>query len=108
MRATVSGQIDYANATAMQRRIAAGCEERGGGDLILDLGGVDFLDSSALRSILHLHHECERRGGRLVLAAAGGSVRAILSVTGLERHLNVADTLQDAMGMLAADDGEQA
>lgn len=108
LRAILGGQIDYANAGAMQRQIAAGCEQHGGRDLILDLRGIDFLDSSALRSILHLHEERERSDGTLVILAQSDAVRGVLAVTGLERHLNVADTLQDAMKMLSTDEDDVA
>jgi anti-sigma B factor antagonist len=100
LRAIVSGEIDFASAPAMQARITAARAQRQAGSLILDLTAVEFMDSSGLRVILHLQRELTGAGGRLVLFGPTAEVRNTFTLTGLDRHLTVADTLEQAEALL--------
>ncbi len=100
LRAIVAGEIDFANATSLQARISAACAERGAHGLILDLTGVEFMDSSGLRAILHLQRELAGGRGGLVLLDPTPQVRGILTLTGLDRQLPAADTLEQAEALL--------
>lgn len=105
MRAAVSGQVDFASAPTMQSKVSSACKRLGSQALILDLGDVDFMDSSGLRVILHLHEQLRSEGGMLVLVGASDAVKGILSLTGLERHLTVADDLEQASALIAEASG---
>jgi anti-sigma B factor antagonist len=105
LRAIVSGEVDFASAPSMQARIIAACERHEARSLILDLAGVEFMDSSGLRVILHLHRELNEGSGSLVLFGPTSEVRNILSLTGLDQHLTVATSLEDAERMI--DEQEQ-
>jgi anti-anti-sigma factor len=104
LRAIVAGEIDYANATSLQAQISTACAERGAQALILDLAGVEFMDSSGLRAILHLQRELVSGGGGLVLLDPTPQVRGILTLTGLDRQLPAADTLEHAEALLGGDE----
>jgi anti-anti-sigma factor len=103
LRAIVSGEIDFASAPSLQARIVAACERHHAHSLILDLAGVEFMDSSGLRVILHLQRELTSDSGRLVLLSPTHEVRNILTLTGLDQHLAVAPTIEQAEKLLAAD-----
>jgi anti-anti-sigma factor len=103
LRAVVAGEIDFANASVLQTRISQACTERGARALILDLAGVEFMDSSGLRAILHLQRELADGRGGLVLLDPTAPVRGILTLTGLDRQLPAADTLEQAEALLAAE-----
>jgi anti-anti-sigma factor len=102
LRAVVAGEIDFANATSLQERLARACAERGARMLVLDLAGVEFMDSSGLRAILHLQRELEDLGGGLALLDPTSQVRGILTLTGLDRQLPALDTLAQAQELLGA------
>jgi anti-anti-sigma factor len=101
LRAIVAGEIDFANASTLQTRISEACAERGARALILDLAGVEFMDSSGLRAILHLQRELADGSGGLVLLGPTAPVRGILTLTGLDRQLPTVDTLEQAEALLA-------
>jgi stage II sporulation protein AA (anti-sigma F factor antagonist) len=101
LRALVAGEIDFANALELQSRISTACVERGAPALVLDLVGVEFMDSSGLRAILHLQRELAGARGGLVLLGPTPQVRGILTLTGLDRQLPVADTLEQARTLLS-------
>jgi anti-sigma B factor antagonist len=104
LRAIVTGEIDFAGAPAMQARITAACGQHGEHRLVLDMTGVQFMDSSGLRTVLHVQRElASEPGGGMVILGATEPVRRLLTLTGLEQHLPVLDTLEQAEAALAQD-----
>jgi anti-sigma B factor antagonist len=100
LRAIVSGEIDFASAPAMQARVIAACERERSNSLILDLTAVEFMDSSGLRVLLHLQRELSEDRGALVLLGPTAEVYKILKLTGLDQHLALASTLEQAQQLL--------
>lgn len=100
LRVIVSGEIDFASAPSMQARLTAACEREHSNSLILDLAAVDFMDSSGLRVLLHLQRELSGNRGALVLLNPTEEVGKILKLTGLDQHLAVAGTLDQATATL--------
>ena len=102
LRAIVTGEIDIAGAPAMQARIASACGQHDEHRLVLDLSAVRFMDSSGLRAVLHVQRElADELDGGMVILGATEPVRRLLTLTGLERHLRVLDTLEQAEAVLA-------
>jgi len=52
-----------------------------GGNLILDLSGVDYMDSAGLGAILGARASCERQGKRLALVGASPRVLTLFELT---------------------------
>jgi anti-sigma B factor antagonist len=102
VRAVVAGEIDFANATSLRERISAACVEREARRLVLDMSGVEFIDSSGLRALLQLQRELSDGGGGLVLLGATRQVRGILTLTGLDGELRAVETLSQALALLGA------
>lgn len=59
----------------------------GTGDVVLDIAGVDFMDSSGLRVLIEAHDRARAAGRRLVLRSPSGVVRRLFEVSGLSEHL---------------------
>jgi anti-anti-sigma factor len=59
--------------------------------LVLDLHGVDFVDSSGLGALLGIKKQQERGGGRLLLTRLSDSVARIIEITRLDRVFDVLD-----------------
>ena len=65
--------------------------------LTVDLGGVDFLDSSGLGALVAGLKLARSRSGELrIVCDQQRSVRKVLEVTGLERVLERFDSVDDA------------
>jgi anti-sigma B factor antagonist len=77
------GEIDLAVAGELKDHLLH-LIDAGGKSLIVDLGGVSFLDSTGLRALMTAHRRAEDVGGRVVVARAGGYVAEIFEMTGLD------------------------
>jgi anti-anti-sigma factor len=88
----IVGEIDLSVADELLREALA--QLHGGNGLDLDLGGVTFLDSSGLGTLLRLRNEAENSSKSLSLFNVSASVMRLLEVTGLTG----AFTVQSAEG----------
>ena len=96
---SVRGSIDINNAAALdqvlQGAIAAGRP------VVVDVCGVDVIDSTGLRVLLDGRSGQSRRGLGFALACdAGGSVSRLLSVAGAGRFLRHFATVDEAVTAL--------
>jgi anti-sigma B factor antagonist len=79
----LTGELDLLVSPDLQRLLDTECE-RNPRRLCLDLTGVDFLDSSALRVFVHTHKRLAGESARLELVSCRPEVRRLLSLTSLD------------------------
>lgn len=82
----VAGEIDAHTAPELAAALAA---ESGRDELVVDLSGVEFVDSSGLRALLEEHHTRTGDGRRLVLRRPSGVVLRLFEVAGVRDHFTV-------------------
>lgn len=82
----VTGEIDAHSAPELHAALAEGHD---GGDTVVDMAGVDFIDSSGLRVLLEAHAAAEAEGRQLIIAEASLAVKRLVEISGLDSHLNV-------------------
>ena len=82
MAVVLQGELDLAGADAVDA-VFKGLSAAGHHRLQLDLGALEFLDSSGLRVILSARRHALGAGGELVVTRASTAVERILEVTGL-------------------------
>jgi len=87
----VDGELDYGTTPCLLA--AVGTVPASGVDLILDLTGLKFCDSSALGVLVSLHKQTTAGGGRLYLASAGPQVLDAITITSLDQLLRVRDSV---------------
>ncbi|HTR89144.1 MAG TPA: STAS domain-containing protein [Solirubrobacteraceae bacterium] len=80
------GELDLLAAPHLESELES-CEGEGNGNLVLDLGGVRFIDSAGLRVILAAHQRAGERGGRLALTPGSAQVQRLLSIAGVGDRL---------------------
>lgn len=89
-RLTLNGELDLASAPALRETIARLCAE-GTEEIVLDISGLQFIDSTGLRCILAARSACDRGGSRMVVEPepdkVAPQVRRLLQVTGLLERL---------------------
>jgi anti-sigma B factor antagonist len=65
--------------------------------VVLDLAAVEFIDSTALGTLLKAGGEIESAGKRLRIVCAGGPVRRLLEMTNLTNRFQLCPTRDDAL-----------
>lgn len=78
----LTGEVDAATATRVDEAVDESVLDAAS-ELSLDLGGISFLDSSGLRSLLQLREKSNAAGTTVSLAAASPVVVRLLELTGL-------------------------
>jgi anti-anti-sigma factor len=89
----LAGELDLYNSGEVGQalaQVAGEAPER----VVVDLGEVSFVDSTALGTLVEARKQVD---GRLFLASPGPEVRRALEVSGLLQHFAVHDSLADAL-----------
>jgi anti-anti-sigma factor len=82
--AGVTGELDVSNAGTIEAAIAAEAGNDAAG-LVLDLAGLQFMDSSGVHLLFHLSQRLAVRGRRMaVIAPPGCASRRVLELSGPE------------------------
>ena len=92
---TIRGDLDIVTSPQLDTCLsdAEGTHDR----IILDLSGVDFLDTSALAVIVGHWKSVEAGGGMLALAGARYRYTKTLWITGLADKLTLYDTVEQGL-----------
>lgn len=92
----VRGEIDIRSAPDLRAWLGRAVDE-GATQLVLDLSGVEFMDSSGLGVLVGVHKRLARIGGRLRVVGVSAPVARLLAVTGLTRVFDVRDSTGTAL-----------
>jgi anti-sigma B factor antagonist len=103
----LTGELDLHASRSLGERLSAhvgaGVD---GGDLILDLTTVSFIDSAALGALVQADQRLGRQGrGMAVIAPDGSPAAELIELTHVSSQLNVHPTHEDAQAAL---EGEAA
>lgn len=82
----VNGEVDVYTSPLLKERIVAALAE-GCRDVIVDLEGVGFIDSSGLGVLVGGLRRAKERGGSLRLVCTKDSILKIFRITGLDKVL---------------------
>lgn len=92
---TIAGNLDYVSGSAFDDSLKDA--RQAARWIILDLSGVEFIDTSALAVIVRHWREAADAGGALVLAGARYEYTRALWITGLSRRLAMYDDVDQAL-----------
>lgn len=96
---SMSGTLDSAVAMNEGEKLQTTIT-KGGGVVVLDLSGVDYISSGGLRIFVRCAKGLDEAGGALHLTAPQPEVKSILEVTGFNSVYPLHDTLEDALKSL--------
>jgi len=92
----LAGELDLFSVPIVRKALLELAAERPG-RLVIDLSAVEFIDSTALGALVEAKRQIESAGSRFLLAAPGSHVRRALSISGLDRHLGITDSVEQAL-----------
>ena len=104
---TVSGELDVFTSPRLRETLVE-IVEAGARHLIVDLSGVEFLDSTGLGVLVGIHHRLQAHDGTLSFVGPGERLRRVFRVTRLDKlfeiHPSLDEALQSEAGPSAAPD----
>ncbi len=87
--------IDAGNYEDIQELLAANMENAV--NVILDLDGVEFIDSSGIGVILYCIRQLEKQGGKLRIANTNDTIRSAFELVRIDRLAEICETRFDAI-----------
>jgi len=101
--AEVAGEIDISTVTRLRERLFKLAEN--GRTLIVDLNRVTFIDSAGLGALVGTARRAVEYGGSMHAVCARQQTRKLLWLTGVDRRIPLAATLDGALMSLAVSRG---
>lgn len=92
---TLAGDIDLHTAPQLRDRLDELFVD-GRRIVVLDLAAVEFLDSSALGTMVYAQHSFEQDGGQLRVACPQPHAQKVFRITRLAEVVPVFDTVEEA------------
>jgi anti-anti-sigma factor len=87
MTLTVRGEIDLASAPALERELRD--VESRARRIVLDLAGLEFMDSSGLHALIDAQRRAEINGHELVLTHVPAHAQRLFSLIGINGRFTV-------------------
>ena len=84
-------------ATLLRERFGDTVIESSVALVIVDLRGLEFMDSTGLSTLVKAHQRADEAGQRFVLTRGPQQVQRLLSLTGVAERLELADTPEELL-----------
>lgn len=92
---SVSGEVDLATAGALETALT----DAAGSNVVVDLSGVPFMDSTGLNALVNGRRAIVDAGGTIALVVTpDGAVARLLDITGMGGVLPTHASLEEAAG----------
>lgn len=95
----VEGELDVYTSPRLKEKVAAVISERVC-DIIIDLNGVRYIDSTGLGVLIGTLKRVRELGQRIVVVCNVSQILNVFSITGLCKILTVCDCVEDAVEVL--------
>lgn len=92
----LNGDLDVSSAPALQSALQE-IIDAGGKQVVVNLAGVPFMDSSGLGVLVAAYRRLSAIGGQLALAEPAPALQKVFKLTRTDRLFKLYDTLSDAI-----------
>ncbi len=92
----VEGDVDLSTSGDLRRVLFDSM--RGVSRLVLNLGGIRYVDSSGIATLIEVLKECQKKNTEFVLFALSPAVRDVFKLTHVIKIFQVCDTEEQAIG----------
>ena len=87
--AYLSGDIDHHSAADMRERIDNAIDCNMPSALIMDFGGVSFMDSSGIGLIMGRYRNLQKTGAQLHITGAAPQIEKVMKLAGMSRLASI-------------------
>ncbi|MCC6446856.1 MAG: STAS domain-containing protein [Armatimonadetes bacterium] len=97
----LQGEVDVYTAPKLRQEII-GLLDKGINRVVINLSGVEYLDSTGLGVLIGGLKRLKEQGGNLFLICPNPKIKRIFEITGLDKIFSMFLTEKDAVGSLTA------
>ena len=97
----LTGRLNQASADALHAAAMEVAGDETSKALVVDMGGVDFIASVGIRSLIRPSQALSMRGGKLAVANLSPQISDFFKLTGLDQMFRVYETVADATAAVA-------
>lgn len=102
--AHVKGELDHHNASTIRAEIDKSMKNSRCRDLVLDLAGVEFMDSSGIGIALGRYKKLSKIGGRICISGCSEYIGLLLDMAGVFSIIPKKDDVQSALCLLTGEE----
>ncbi len=95
--ASLTGELDHHSAEVVRGKLDLELDIHPSTSLILDLGGLTFMDSSGLGVILGRYRKIKSLGGEMVIVNTPRSIEKVIQISGLHKIMHFYRTSSEAL-----------
>lgn len=89
----LEGEVDLSTSAQFKETVYQ-LIDSGRRDIVIDLDGLDFMDSTGLGVLVAVLKRTSMEGGRVRLVCSKRSIMKVFSITGLDKVFTIYDNLQ--------------
>jgi anti-sigma B factor antagonist len=93
----IQGDIDLRSSPELRSAVLDLFEHRGQERVVLDLKGVNYIDSSGVASLVEGLQEAKKRKARFILTGLNDAPRHVLDLTRLTSVFEIAQSVEEAL-----------
>lgn len=90
----VEGEVDLATVDELQSAIDAVFTESTG-DLVVDLTGSSFMDSTGLKALVMAKRRYDEAGRSFAIAVSGGPISRLIDLSGINTTIRTVDSVDE-------------
>ena len=89
LRVCLSGELGHHEAISLMARLSALVEDHLPARMVLDLSGLEFMDSSGIAVVVQTARKCQSCGGTLTVAGTPPQAQKVLTCAGIHRLVDI-------------------
>ncbi len=93
----IAGEVDMHNSPGLRDKLLEAAERKVP-LVVVNLAGVDYIDSSGLATLVECLQHMATYGGKLALVGARKSTRDVFAIARLDKVFNFYDSEEEALG----------
>ncbi len=93
----LKGELDHHTSEDVRKKIDQQYYNNNLMNIILDLRGLSFMDSSGIGLIIGRYRNCKERKGRVFIVSTNPYIDRILKMSGLLKIINIYSSIDEAI-----------
>ena len=89
LRVWLRGELGHHEAISLMARLSALVEDHLPACTVLDLSGLEFMDSSGIAVVVQTTRKCQSCGGRLTVTGTPPQAQKVLTCAGIHRLVDI-------------------